>query len=716
MHFRVIISIMDRFLATLNRLQDVFTTAGVSTKEIDLPQIVVVGSQSTGKSSVLENIAKQNFLPRGMGIVTRRPLVLQMIKAPCKKVILGSKHDSWADKIQNPNKATVPDQSFDTWAQFLHRGDTIYTNMDSIQKEIIDDTNKKCGSNKGISDDPIHLKLYSTKIPSLTLVDLPGLTKIPVGDQPRDIDQRIERLVRSYIVKENSIILAVSAGNVDIANSDSLKLAREVDPTGSRTIAVITKCDLMENNEESTALLNGSSVDVKLGLIGVINRNNKQLAEKTPIEKILALEEDYFLANYPGFADRMGTEYLTSQLCDILINHLKKCLPILADKISVQQAYHREILKDLGEEPTDPNQTMILLLSHFTDSMGKSIDGKFTYTVMRPSKKQKSAKKSMSAKLPSSAAPQSEEEVTLVPELTSAGAELFNVFQRDCTSALSAIPADKNLKNLKEVIRGTSGVQPALFIPDGVFNTLILKQLDLFDLPSENAITKSHQCIAEAIDMIAAKVMIRFPKLEREVVNISKDFLSKQSRDAKEFLAEYLEVEKAYINTNHPEFIERYQVAAALFAEPDEEKGKQKLKQSPNSLTMSNTYHQPTTKESALEKLMTRYMRGEDASSEERANKEAELMEKLLIHYFCIVRAHLVDTIPKVVMKFFVRKLSTHLSSLLIKSLYTKEMIADLVQESDKVARRRKASSKMMNVLLEAEKLVSDIAVGRSLH
>ena len=118
--------------------------------------------------------------------------------------------------------------------------------------------NKKCGSNKGISDDPIHLKLFSTKIPSLTLVDLPGLTKIPVGDQPRDIDQRIERLVRSYIVKKNSIILAVSAGNVNIANSDSLKLAREVDPTGSRTIAVITKRDLMEKNDESSVVLNGS--------------------------------------------------------------------------------------------------------------------------------------------------------------------------------------------------------------------------------------------------------------------------------------------------------------------------------------------------------------------------------------------------------------------------------------------------------------------------
>ncbi|XP_063690550.1 uncharacterized protein LOC134823134 [Bolinopsis microptera] len=276
---------MDRFLATLNKLQDVFTTAGVSSKEIDLPQIVVVGSQSTGKSSVLENIAKQNFLPRGMGIVTRRPLVLQMIQAASKKVISGKTHD--------------------TWAQFLHQGDKFYTNMDSIQKEIIDDTNKKCGSNKGISNDPIHLKLYSTRIPSLTLVDLPGLTKIPVGDQPRDIDQRIESLVRSYIVNENSIILAVSAGNVDIANSDSLKLAREVDPTGSRTIAVITKCDLMENNDESSAVLNGTSVDVKLGLIGVINRNNKQLTVKTPIEKILAIEENYFLRYYPGIADRM---------------------------------------------------------------------------------------------------------------------------------------------------------------------------------------------------------------------------------------------------------------------------------------------------------------------------------------------------------------------------------------------------------------------------
>ena len=675
---------MDRFLATLNKLQDVFTTAGVSTKEIDLPQIVVVGSQSTGKSSVLENIAKQNFLPRGMGIVTRRPLVLQMIQVPSKKVISGKAHD--------------------TWAQFLHRGDTLYTDMGAVQQEIIDDTNRICGTNKGISDNPIHLKLFSTKIPSLTLVDLPGLTKIPVGDQPRDIDQRIERQVRSFIVKENSIILAVSAGNVDIANSDSLKLAKEVDPSGSRTIAVITKCDLMENNEESAALLNGTSVDVKLGLIGVINRNNKQLTERTPIEKILALEEDYFLGNYPGIADRMGTEYLTSQLCDILISHLKKCLPILADKIANQQAHHREILKDVGHEPTDPNQAMIMLLSGFTESLSKSIEGKYTYTVMRPGPKTSLRRNKNNPK-------KTENDVVLVPETTSAGAELFTVFQEECTRKLSMIPADRNLTNLKNVIRKTSGVQPALFIPDGVFNTLILKQLDMFDQPAEHAVTKAHQCIAEAIDHVAAKAMVKYPRLEVEVVNIAKDFLSKQSLTAKEFVAEYLEIEKSYINTNHPEFVERYQVAAALFAEPEED---QKKQQAPTQTPY--TYHQPTAKENPLDKLMTKYLHGEDVTSEERANKEAELMEKLLIHYFCIVRAHLVDMIPKIVMKYFVRKLCSELNSILIKSLYTEEKISELVQESDRVVRKRKASSKMMKVLLEAEKLVTDIAVGRNVH
>jgi len=668
---------MDKFLAVLNNLQDVFTTAGLSSthSEIDLPQIVVVGSQSTGKSSVLENIAKQNFLPRGMGIVTRRPLVLQMTHVTSAKDING--------------------KEYDTWAQFLHMGDQIYTNMTEIQNEIVRDTDKVCGTNKGISDSAIHLKLYSTEIPDLTLVDLPGLTKIAVGDQPRDIDQKIERLVRSYIVKENSIILAVSAGNVDIANSDSLKLAREVDPSGSRTIAVITKCDLMETNEESVSLLDGTSVNVQLGIVGVINRSNKMLAEKTPIAKVLSKEENFFLDHFPTLSDKMGTPYLSSQLCDILTTHLKQCLPMLYEKISLQQERHRQILKDMGESTTDPHHSMIVLLSSFTDNISSSITGKYMYE-----KKVEKSKNSQQA----GGKPVNEKSVT-----TSAGAELLNVFQSECTGKLSAIPADKNLSNLKDMIKGATGVQPALLVPEAVFNTLILKQLNLFDIPSSNAVEKSHQCIAGAIDNIAAKTLARYPRLEREVVIISKAYLAEQLHYAHEFIEVYLEVEKSYINTNHPEFVERYQLAAALFGDAKEENPKSQ--QPPG--TSHYSYHNPTTL-SALDKLMTKYKHGEDASSEERANKEAELMEKLLIQYFCIVRAHLVDMIPKTVMRFLVKKLSANLNGILIKELYREEKIGTLVQESDAISKKRNASSKMMGVLLKAEKLLADIAVGRT--
>ena len=97
----------------------------------------------------------------------------------------------------------------------------------------------------GISPLPINLRIYSPHVLTLTLVDLPGLTKVPVGDQPRDIEKQIRDMLLKHITKPNAIILAVTAANTDLANSDGLKMAREVDPEGTRTIGVLTKVDLM---------------------------------------------------------------------------------------------------------------------------------------------------------------------------------------------------------------------------------------------------------------------------------------------------------------------------------------------------------------------------------------------------------------------------------------------------------------------------------------
>jgi dynamin 1-like protein len=144
------LSDMENLIELTNKIQDVFSTIS-SSDALDLPQIVVVGSQSAGKSSVLENIVQRDFLPRGSGIVTRRPLVLQLI--------------------------TLRDPAAQDYAEFLHLDKTIY-DFTEVRAEIEKETARLAGQNKGISRMPIHLKIYSPKVLSLTLVDLPGLTKV----------------------------------------------------------------------------------------------------------------------------------------------------------------------------------------------------------------------------------------------------------------------------------------------------------------------------------------------------------------------------------------------------------------------------------------------------------------------------------------------------------------------------------------------------------
>lgn len=84
----------------------------------------------------------------------------------------------------------------------------------------------------GISEKEIHLKIFSSNVPDITLVDLPGTSKVPVGDQPSDIQVKTRDLVFSYIKHPRCIILAISPANEDLTNPDALQLARLVDPEG----------------------------------------------------------------------------------------------------------------------------------------------------------------------------------------------------------------------------------------------------------------------------------------------------------------------------------------------------------------------------------------------------------------------------------------------------------------------------------------------------
>lgn len=207
---------------------------------LTLPSIVVIGSQSSGKSSVLEAIVGHEFLPKGTNMVTRRPIELTLINTA----------DSLAE-----------------YGEFPALGMGKITDFSQIQRTLTD-LNLAVPAEQCVSDDPIQLSIYSPHVPDLSLIDLPGYIQVSGKDQPPELKQKIADLCDKYIQPPN-VILAISAADVDLANSTALRASRRVDPRGERTIGVITKMDLVDPNR-AVEILSDQKYPLRLGYVGVV--------------------------------------------------------------------------------------------------------------------------------------------------------------------------------------------------------------------------------------------------------------------------------------------------------------------------------------------------------------------------------------------------------------------------------------------------------------
>ena len=235
----------------------------------------------------------------------------------------------------------------------------MFENFDEIRNEIKSQTDRTTGLNKGITDQPINLRIFSPRLLDVTLVDLPGLTKVPIGDQPADIEQQTRDMILNYISKKNCLILAVTPANTDLANSDSLKLAREVDPHGVRTIGVITKLDLMDHGTDARNILENQVFPLDRGYVGVVNRSQKDIEEKKIVGEALKAERNFFVKHpsYNHMAEKCGTAYLQKVLNRELTEHICKSLPGLQEDLQKKIAcFEREVDKYKGLHSNDPTQ------------------------------------------------------------------------------------------------------------------------------------------------------------------------------------------------------------------------------------------------------------------------------------------------------------------------------------------------------------------------
>ena len=297
----------------------------------------------------------RDFLPRGSGIVTRRPLILQLINGITGKFLIFSTLQIDHDPPKIKQKKNIFCSPLE-YGEFLHCKGKKFTSFDEIRKEIEDETDRVTGSNKGISNIPINLRVYSPHVLNLTLIDLPGLTKVAIGDQPADIEQQIRNMILQFIRKETCLILAVTPANTDLANSDALKLAKEVDPQGIRTIGVITKLDLMDEGTDARDILENKLLPLRRGYIGVVNRSQKDIEGRKDIHAALAAERRFFLSHpsYRHIADRLGTPYLQRVLNQQLTNHIRDTLPALRDKLQKQMlALEKDVAEFKHFQPGD---------------------------------------------------------------------------------------------------------------------------------------------------------------------------------------------------------------------------------------------------------------------------------------------------------------------------------------------------------------------------
>ncbi|EMR69187.1 hypothetical protein MGN70_013597 [Eutypa lata] len=509
----------EDLLRVVNQLQDlVFNTIG--TDSLDLPQIVVVGSQSAGKSSVLENIVGRDFLPRGSGIVTRRPLILQLINVEEDE----TEPDLHA-AYRNPNQARRSE-----WAEFQHIPNRRFTDFGDVKREIENETSRVAGSNKGINRQPINLKIYSPYVLNLTLVDLPGLTKVPIGDQPADIEKQTRTLISEYIAKPNSIILAVSPANVDIVNSEALKLARYVDALGRRTIGVLTKVDLMDHGTNALDILSGRVYPLKLGFIGVVNRSQQDIQGNRPMEEALKAETDFFRHHpaYRNIATRCGTQYLAKTLNQTLMSHIRERLPDIKARLNTLMGQTQQELASYGDmhfSGKEHRGSMILqLMTRFATSFISSVDGTST---------------------------------EISTKELSGGARIYYIFNSVFGSALESIDPTSNLSalDIRTAIRNSTGPRPSLFVPEMAFDLLVKPQIKMLELPSQRCVELVYEELIKICHTCGSTELSRYPRLQAKLIEVVSDLLRERLGPASSYVESLISIQRAYINTNHPNFL-----------------------------------------------------------------------------------------------------------------------------------------------------------------
>ena len=633
-------NILFKKLRKLINLIDQLRDCGVN-EYIKLPRICSLGTQSSGKSSVLESIVGLDFLPRGDGVVTRRPLELRLC------------HISHGEP----------------WAIFEERKGVKFTDFIKVRETIEALTDEVCKTDKNIVDKPIVLNVYSQTCPDLTLVDLPGVTRVPVGNQPKNIEQITKDMATRYIEDPLTIILCVIAANSDIATSDGLKLAKEIDTSGSRTLGVLTKLDIMDAGTDARKALMNEEIYLKLGYVGVKNRSKQDLNNKLSMAETSRKEKEFF-KSHPVYknlpAGHLGTDVLINKLTKIYFKIIRENLPRIIKAINDRVKEAEEELDGLGQPmPTDDAGKMSLLwnmINEYCDIFRNILQGKYTNRRLSFLEGEGGFKIKILYK------------------------KLLEEFTGDykCTKGYT----DENINYALTIHEGDS--IPGFPSVDA-FIYLLRPQLEKLKEPIEECFQNVFQYLDFLSGKILEKTFVRFPQAVNDLTDLVTNYLLEEKEKTKYLVDSIVDMEINYLFTNDPEYLNNFTTFIP--------------KQHRHQISQNNNMPNNNQPNNNNNNQMNNEIRPPQPPVDAKTLFIKEIRNRIEAYFKLIVR-NLRDSIPKIMGNYLVKEIEDNMQLKLYNKLYNAREMTDLLSEPESVAERRKELNDLIKVMRNAQKVI----------
>ena len=310
---------------------------------VSLPQLVVCGDQSAGKSSVLEALTEIPF-PRSDNLCTRFATEIILREAVTKSLTIKIIPDS--------KRSSKEQKSIKAFAESITDFSELPRVMDAAKAIMDNDTNSDLPP-KAFATDVLSIEIEGPSRPPLTLVDIPGLIQASTkGTEDTDF-ALVAGITDQYISQHRTICLAVVSAAYDTANQGILRKVREVDPKGNRTLGIITKPDLLPpgsgNENGFLELARNENIFFKLGWHVLKNRRFDE--RDCSLTERNALEDQYFrTSNFKDLPEsNFGIGKLRDRLSTLLFEHIKRELPKLQNDLEQAMLAAQDQLRVMGK-------------------------------------------------------------------------------------------------------------------------------------------------------------------------------------------------------------------------------------------------------------------------------------------------------------------------------------------------------------------------------